>query len=297
MKPLLAELVERNGLMGNPPAEDWEIDDAAAIFDHRTPPAIEELWAIHDGTDVNEEPGHFLAPWEVSQICGEGGVLEGLTAVPIYSDYHLVAVETTGPLAGYCIFLPHDDGPSVLYRSLESFAVDFDRATKQGDGYWSEVAGGDFGDDVSRTPGDRAAAAELLALPHKEVEWNFAAQLFDDSDIDAFRTLLETDHFVRRDVVDRLLRSQDPALTALLKEDQAEFRRFAEQLEAAARDHGLPNVQLEDDCLRIGESWKNLDGFFYKRNVSDFTRRAIAHFEDSAAGRDPRLNELYLFDD
>jgi hypothetical protein len=127
-----------------------------------------------------------------------------------------------------------------------------------------------------------------MATDGKHEEWNYAAQLLDAANLTEWARLLETDHFVRRDVVARMRQMQAPAIRELLLRDQLAFNDFARAAAEAARGAGLDvGERMEGECLRVGRKWMDLEGFFYRRNIRDAIPRMIAWFKDSIAGRDP----------
>ena len=60
---------------------------------------------------------------------------------------------------------------------------------------------GDYPPDAPRSQADQRAAPGADGHGWDAREWNYAAQLLDASNLAEWGTLLETDHFVRRDVV------------------------------------------------------------------------------------------------
>jgi hypothetical protein len=111
--------------------------------------------------------------------------------------------------------------------------------------------------------------------------------LLDASNLPEWAKLLETDHFVRRDVRARMQKMSSPAIRELLRKDEAAFEAFATLAADVARRAGLEVGRRQDDALQVGGKWMSLEGFFHRRNIPNAVPRMIAWFEDLIAGRNP----------
>jgi hypothetical protein len=193
------------------------------------------------------------------------------------------------PLAFRVARLPHDDGGRLLYRDVDSFicalleALDRDESA---DLSFHDTQG-DYPADSPRTRADQSAARALMATDGARGEWTYAAQLLDASNLTEWASLLETDPFVRRDVVARMERMADPAIRELLRRDRLAFEDFATKAAEAAREAGLDVGRRERDALQVGGKWMNLEVFFHRRRLPDAIPRMVAWFEDLLASRNP----------
>jgi len=194
------------------------------------------------------------------------------------------------PLAFRVAHVPHDDGSRLVYRELEGCARALLEALAAGESadMFFHDTDGDYAADAPRTPTDQQAARSLLATDGEHEEWNYATQLLDESNLEGWSRLLETDHFVRRDVVARMRKLHSPVIRELLARDQRAFDEFARRVADAARNDGLKVGEQRNGVLRVNGSWMNLDGFFYRRSIPDAMPRMMAWFHDLVAKRDPR---------
>lgn len=149
-------------------------------------------------------------------------------------------------------------------------------------------AQGDYGSEGPRTKDDQDAARLLMATDGKHEEWNYAVQLLEESNLDEWARLLETDHFVRRDALARLRQMQSLQIRQLLQRDRRAFAAFAKAAGDAARRAGLNVGQQNGSVLHVGRCCIQLERFFYRRNIPDAMRRLVAWLEDAVAGRNPR---------
>jgi hypothetical protein len=193
------------------------------------------------------------------------------------------------PLAFRVAYLPHDDGSRLLYRDVDSFLQALIEALNGDEPACLSLhdTQGDYPPDAPRNQADQQAARALMATDGPRNEWNYAAQLLDASNLAEWATLLETDHFVRRDVVARMEKMTDPEIRELLRRDRVAFDEFATRAAEAAREAGLEVGRRNQDALQVGGKWMNLEVFFHRRRIPDAVPRMLAWFEDLIAGRNP----------
>jgi hypothetical protein len=292
---VIDQLLARDDVDPAGPARRGDMDAVSRAFDAPMPELLVELWRTSDGVTLASLDAHLLGPAEVRQLLADGkwdGDLVERALVPVLDDHqsNYLAVAVRGPLAFRVVHLPHDDGSRLLYRDFESCLADLLRATDGDDtaDTYLHDAQGDYAADAPRPEEDQQAARELMRTRGEREEWNYAAQLLDASNLDEWARLLETDHFVRRDVRARMRKMRSPAIRELLRRDQAAFEEFAALAAGAARRAGLDVGERRGDVLQVGGHWMNLDAFFHRRNVPRALPRMVAWFEDVIAGRDPR---------
>jgi hypothetical protein len=270
------------------------VDELAERFGGKLHPSLLELWSASDGVALESLDAHILGPTEVMRLIDEGAWPEGLVAqgfLPMLDDHqsNYLAAIVRGPLAFRVAHLTHDDGGRLLYHDVDSFIralLEVLEQDESADLFFHDTQG-DYPADSPRTRADQSAARALMATDGARDEWNYAAQLLDASNLTAWTTLLETDHFVRRDVVARMEQMSDPAIRELVRRDRVAFEDFAAMAAAAAREAGLDVGRCERDALQVGGKWMNLESFFHRRRIPEAVPRMLAWFEDLIAGRNP----------
>lgn len=294
MRDVIDELLARGDVTVAEPSSCDDIHAVTAQLSAPVTEALDRLWRASDGVMLESLDAHILGPAEVlSLLSGDTGlglVERGL--IPILDDHqsNYLAVFVRGPRASRIAHLPHDDGSRLMFRDFDSCISALIAAAscdEKADSFLYETAG-DYPPDAPRSKKDQAAARALLACPHEIDEWDHAAQLLDASNLEEWARLLETDHFVRREVRERMHKMASPAIKELLRKDDAAVAEFIRQAADAARNAGLKVVCCEDGTLQVGRRYMNLDAFFHRRNIPNAMPRMVAWFEDVIAGRDPR---------
>jgi hypothetical protein len=287
-------LLSRGDVANGEPAPRASIDDLARRFEAVLPVSLIALWGATDGLSLESLDAHILGPTEVIRMIDKESWPPGLVDqgfLPLLDDHqsNYVTVCVREPLAFRVVHLPHDDESRLLYRDVDSFIHALIEALDRCEPacLFFHDADGDYLPDAPRNQVDQRAAQSLMATDGKRDEWNYAAQLLDASNLAEWATLLETDHFVRRDVVARMEKMREPAIRDLLRRDRVAFKEFAIRVAEAAREAGLEVGRLERGALQIGGSWMNLECFFHRRNIPDAIPRMLAWFEDLIAGRNP----------
>jgi hypothetical protein len=148
---------------------------------------------------------------------------------------------------------------------------------------------GDYGPDVRRSERDQQAARALLITDGNDNEWNFAVQLLDETNLEEFARLLETDHFVRRDARARMDAMKSPAIRELRARDRKAFAQFTEELSAAAQAAGLRVERANsEESLRVGGIFVSLETFFHQRRGQDAMAKVIARIQELIALKSKR---------
>ena len=294
MSDAVDRLLARNDVAVAAHAPRAYVDDLAERFGGVLPSSLLELWGATDGVALESLDAHILGPTEVILLIDEQEwpgelVDEGFLPVLDAHQSNYLAVNVREPLAYRVAHLYHFAEGRLLYRDVDSFlralleSLDQDESA---DLFFYDTQG-DYPADSPRTRADQSAARALMATDGASYEWNFAAQLLDASNLTEWATLLETDHFVRRDVVARMEKMTDPAIRELLRRDRGAFEDFAARTAEAAREAGLDVGRRERDALQVGGKWMNLESFFHRRRIPDAVPRMLAWFEDLIAGRNP----------
>jgi len=302
----LVQLLARDDVTVGDPAPRAAVDAVAKRFGGALPAALIKLWSASDGIVFDSLDAHILGPADVVRMLDESAqpwasYLLDQGFLPILDDHqsNYLVVNVREPLAFRVTHLPHDDDRRPLYRDVDSFLLALPQAVasdESADSFF-RATDGDYPPDAPRTEADQSAARALMATDGMNEEWNYAAQLLDASNLAEWATLLETDHFVRRDVVARMEKMTDPAIRDLLQRDRAAFEEFAHTVAKAARAAGLNVGRRQPDALQVNGRWMNLEGFFYRRNVPDAIPRTITWFEDLIAGRDPHKRPGHFMSD
>ena len=270
------------------------IEALAARYRATFPEPLLRIWGAGD-LWLETLDAHVPGANEILQLVEKGGWPAELLArglVPVLNDHqsNYLAVMVRSPLAFRVVHVPHDNGTRMLYRDLDGFAKGMLEALGAGKSadVFLHATQGDYPPGGTRPQGDQDAARILLASDGSGEEWNYAAQLLDEGNLYEWARLLETEHFVRRDVLARLRQLQSPAIRELLSQDRHAFVEFARQVAEAARDSGLKVGERRDGVLRVEGSWMNLDAFYHRRRIPDAMPRMMAWFQDLIARRDPR---------
>ena len=284
-----------------PPAYPADVARLAGIMADPVPHRLAATWAVTGGA-VFDRAGvavvgpSYLLDWHtdsaetLAEFLGRGWV-----PVVYDGESNYLAVVARGPFAGRVAHVPHDDGPRLMYRDLDGCFADVGRVVRGHAGAKLLVdhlydTAGDYPAIGRSSDADRAAARLAVARPDDGESWNFAAQLLDADDVAEWRALLETDHFVRRDVLARVrqLAAASPALAALVQADAVAFERFASQMAATLQGAGVP----EPDRF-LAET------FYYRRHVRGCWERLADWVGDvrAAATRGPGRGTSFGTDD
>jgi hypothetical protein len=287
----LAALETHDFVEWRAPAPEATIAAVAGHYGSALPEALLQLWLRSDGLGLGSFEGTVLGASAVLALLekGDSAALE-LGYLPVLDDEqsNWVALHVTPPVAPRLSYVPHDDGPKLLYRDLASLFSDLPEAFATGqtaDEYFAETAQGDYGPDAARTAADQADAELLLQGGERELIQ--AVALLDPSQTEAWARLLETDHFVRREARARLRRLTHPPLVELLARDEAAFAEFKEFATRAAQNAGLTVERIDGEALLAGGTWYDLDVLFHRRNIPDAAAKLSAWFSDRAAKRKP----------
>jgi len=294
MTGFVDQLLQHPDVVHGDPASRSTIDALAMKYGATFPEPLLKIWSAGDLT-LETLDAHILGADEVLRLVEKEHWPRALTArgfAPLLNDHqaNYLAVLVREPLAFRVAHVPHDDGSRLVYRELEGCARALLEALAAGESadMFFHDTDGDYAADAPRTPTDQQAARSLLATDGEHEEWNYATQLLDESNLEGWARLLETDHFVRRDVVARMRKLHSPVIRELLARDQRAFDEFARRVADAARNDGLKVGEQRNGVLRVNGSWMNLDGFFYRRSIPDAMPRMLAWFHDLVAKRDPR---------
>ena len=280
------------------PPSAADVQRLAAATEAAIPEALRELWQRTDGLELTSLAAHLLAPaealrWIENDPMSIGWIGRGL--LPFLDDHesNCLAVCLRDPLAFRVLHVPHDDGSRVLYRDLDAclqaLVAAADSHTSASDFLFGTE--GDYGPDAPRSVEDQDAAKALLAGLHTVDEWNHAVRLLDESNIDEWRRLMETGHFIRRDVIARMKTMRSPAIRALRSGGAETFDTFVTQFMQVLRDAGLPVGPRHEDNVKIGDSWYTVEAFFHRRHIPNAMPRMINWIKDQLAGEDPRERE------
>ena len=284
------DLLTRDGVRAGEPATAADIAAVEARFGP-LPDELRSIWRAANGVELGPLGARLLGPAEVLTAFGDAPDLVARGLLPIVDDHESnhIALHLRPPLAHRLSHLPHDDGSRVLYRDLASMLHALLEALDRGDtlDVVLHETDGDYPPDSPRTAGDQECACALMSTAGEHREWNDAVRLLDASNLDELARLLETDHFVRRDVIERLRKMTSPAVAELLRRDQAAFAAFATLAATAASKAGLKVGACEGTALPVNGIWIDLEAFFHRRAIPDAVPRMVAWFQDLVARRNP----------
>ena len=294
MTDFVDQLLKHPDVVRGDPASPSTIDALAAKYGATFPESLLRIWGAGDLT-LETLDAHVPGASEVLQLLDKGSWPEELRArgfVPLLNDHqgNYLAIIVRPPLAYRVAHVPHDDGSRLIYRDLDGVAKALLEALDSidsADMYFYDTDG-DYPPETPRPVADQETARGLLATDGAGEEWNYAAQLLDESNLDEWATLLETEHFVRRDVVRRMRHMKSPAIQELLSRDRRAFADFASEVAMNARESGLKVGERREGVLRVEGSWMNLDAFFHRRHIPNAMPRMMFWFQDLIARRDPR---------
>jgi hypothetical protein len=301
--PAFLALLQRDDVMLRMPAANALIDKIATRYDIELPRALRSFWKQSDGLETSRFfHGHILGATEIDELLHQGDLMRGFVRagfVPIFHDHesNYLMLIVKRPMSPRIAYVPHDDGSQLLYANLDSMAIAISDAMDSGksaDVFYGIP--GDYRQNGLRTEDDHAAARVLLKTDGEDGEWNFASQLLDESNLVEWAQLLETNHFIRRDVTIRLKSMTSTAIRELLQRDQIEFEKFVATFIEAAREAGFAVAERRGTVLNVAGKWCELEGFFYRRNAPDAMRRIIDWLRDNRAGRNPhdRANHIFV---
>jgi hypothetical protein len=253
--------------------------------------------------DLESIRGELLMPVEVltldSSLKWTSG---GDILLPFLYDNqsNYLAVAVGQHLEPRVFYIPHDDDPRILFRNLNScyaFLIQTIQSGKKADAALYEAVGDYPPADPRRSSADQHAARYLMSTAGTNNEWYFAVQLLDANNLHEWATLLDTDHFVRRDVRKRMALLSTPGIEHLLREDQLRFDQFVAAVADAAHAKGLSIGKQRFEMMQIGGDWCNLEVFFHRRGIPEAVPRMITWLEDQSSGFDPRERAGHFFDD
>lgn len=258
------------------------------------PKALERLWQISDGAPLDALRARILGPKEILNLLADDPwekMFKARALLPFLDDNesNYLAVSMRSPLSFRVLHLPHDDGSRLLYKSIESCFDALLAAMESGDtaDIFIHETAGDYPAEGPRSLEDQNAAKSLLNKAHVLDEWNHAIQLLDASNLDEFAKVLETDHFIRRDALERMRNMQSPAIQELLQRDGSAFECFVSDVRFASQAAGIEVGERQDDALMIAGQWYNLEAFFYRRKIAQGMPRMMDWIQDRLNGENP----------
>jgi hypothetical protein len=280
----LRTLLGAHGAVAGSPAEPGVIAEVAALFRSELPQDLVDVWGVSNGLALDPIGADLLSSEQVLEFSREGPA--GL--LPLFTDRqsNYLALAMDGLRAPRVIHIPHDDGPRLLFNGTESCVDALLACLESGESldlFLSETHG-DYGPDTRRSERDQQAARALLLTDGENNEWNFATQLLDETNLAEFARLLETDHFVRRDVRARMDAMASPAIRELRAADRKSFAQFSDNLATSAQAAGLRvEKSSAEEKMRIGGIFVSLEAFFHLRHQPDAMARTLARIRELIA--------------
>lgn len=202
MSDPIAQLLARTDVTPSSPPAPADIDAVARYLGGPLPDELVRLWRAADGVDLDPTDARLYGPTDVLLFIEEFSAIDewvGPAFLPLLDhESNYAGICGGGPLAPRVLLFPHDGDRRLLYRDAGGFIRDLSPALDQHERP-------DGGYQMAR---DLADARALLAVPDHgpESDWPsraklLAIQLLDASCLEEWAALLETDHFVRRDVL------------------------------------------------------------------------------------------------
>ena len=304
MKSLIDQFLSRSDVTRRPPAPASTIDAVTTKLDTTLPAPLRHFWEQTDGVTLDRANAHMIGPNEAKRILeceGWGPYLCAEGMLPVVDDHesNYIVEAVRGPLANHLVYLPHDDGPRLLYRDFDGLINGLYGMLEIRElaSLYFHSTPGDYSPNAPRPPQDQLAAQNLMASDVAKYQWKYAAQLLDETNIAEWAKLLETDHFVRRDVIARMRQMTSSPIQDLLRRDQEAFAEFAEALAETLRAAEYRVGPRRDTVLSVEGIYINLEAFFYRRKIRDAQVRFLAWITDQLEGRDPRKRPGNAFAD
>jgi hypothetical protein len=303
MADSLGLLLRRTSGARHQEGDSPDAQQACAPFGAAPTDELVRLWGEGENLVLTGVGVHLVGPAEVLQLA-RSGCVDGLLDrgfVPVLDDdeSNFLCVAVQEPLAPRVLYVPHDDASRLIYSNVVTMAEALlglcDR--KEPGAYFLHETRGDYPFDGPRTAEDRALGHALVKASKSDELLRYAVQLLGSDDIDDWRTLLETNHFVRRRALARLRSLTSSPVVALLQRDAEAFARFADEIAAACASDGLVIGERQDTALQVGDHWVELEAFFYRRKVRNAVPRTVAWIQDLASQRDPRQRAGNIFGD
>ncbi|MEM7011360.1 MAG: SMI1/KNR4 family protein [Verrucomicrobiota bacterium] len=223
-------------------------------------------------------------------------------AVPIFydreSNYLMFCLKP--PLAPHVLWVPHDDGPRLMFRNLESCVTALTEPVRSGGNLSSFLheTHGDYPPSGPRPVEDQEAARQLLETDGENNEWNYAIQLLDATNLPEWERVLNTNHFIRRDARDRMdAMMDDPGIREVRERDQAAFQDFANAVRSHLSGQGMEVGELREGTLNVVGKWFLLESFFFRRDIPNAMDRLAKWIEDVLNRRKPRDRPGHFHDD
>lgn len=287
----IESLLAADGVDASGPANPGALAEVAALFKTALPESLANLWRAANGAALNPVDADLLSCEQVMEFSRKpeaGPAWVSLGMLPLFHDRqsNYLALAMSGPLAHRVLHVPHDDGPRLLFAGLESCLDAVAACAGSGESLdiFLHETDGDYSPDARRPERDQQAARALLLTDGKNHEWNFATQLLDETNLEEFARLLETEHFVRRDVRERMDSMQSPEIRKLRSRDRKAFAQFSEDLATTAQTAGLRVEKAgSEETLRIGGIYIGLETFFHERGAPDAMAKAIARIQELIA--------------
>jgi SMI1 / KNR4 family (SUKH-1) len=284
MNKVVQEFLSHSELGFTEPASNTDIDEVEKCFGITVPNSLRQLWQASGKTVVD----YFFVMMHPQEILDEKRLAE-FGHLPIVSDNNsnYLLLQTHSPLAPRIIHFEHDGDTKIIYKSFDSFLKNLTKMLDAEDFSFDEfdlhqfveVLENDYPTVGKRSKKDQEDSLELLKTDGKNFEWNFAIQLLNEEDIEPWQFLLETNHFVRRDAVERLSKSESPAMKELFKKDQETFNAYFQSVIDAARAAGLQVGKRQGTMLIIENQGHELEFNYWLRNTKDVVSELLANFK------------------
>lgn len=300
---IISDLLDAAGVIADDatPASAEAIASLLARIQGPLPATLLALWRITDGLDLPDLDARILGPAEIADIISPAGVWCDPGLLPLIDDRqsNYFALCYAEPLAFRIAYMPHDDGPWLVFRHVDSLLQAILRNADDPDCLDNiiPVDAGDFRPDARRTPDDLVAARALLRTDGERGQWNYAVQLLDASNLPELALLLETDHMVRRDALRHMRAMESDAVQALLAEDAQKFAAFVAAVTSAVGEAALVVTNFQNTVLQINGIWIELEYFYHRRHIPKALPRLIDWVRDLLAKRNPTARPGHFMTD
>jgi hypothetical protein len=249
-----------------------------------------QIYSINAALKYARVPRFLEAPWSLWPLVEN-------------DDSNPICVCCQAPLTGYVVLFSHDEGPRLMFRSLENFLIAvIDNVAADEELEIAELAGDFAGPD--RTKKDLTAARRLMTLAKKLQGEEltdalcFAADLWGDADVEQIKELLDFDNAAATDyLTSRLSRIPEAAGQTKAGSDKGQakpakesFNDFVERcgtildaagIEAAVVEmYGKKTIRLEP-----GSVWLNMPFFYEDRHRDDFEVFLLAEAKNAVKGK------------
>ena len=191
--------------------------------------------------------------------------------LPLYSlsnSWGIYCVVTTGLLKGYIVFIStKGHGDELAFPSVSSLidyiVLTFENYEMQEEMFFEGYT------HYKRTnvrSQEEISLGKRLIVSEDDSNWIYAAYLLSDKEAEEWLKLLDTEHFLRREVIERLNHIGTDEARTILSIDRGQYDEFANLLVDKLKNRGVESEYYDGNYLKVKGHHFILDYLYYKRN-------------------------------